>query len=342
MSTLDIDELKEFYIKNIPVINEEFEFIDIKKIGKGKNDTLITILHKKCGRQLDILYHNFKYRKNCKYCDLHYYDTDSFITKFNQRSDSKDYTIIGEFTGITKFISVKHNICGKIFDIRADTLLYRNGVCPCINNKYSSSHDFNKLKERITSIDSNYELISSNMDGEFSLKKVNVTILHKICNNTFTCIPHNFIHNNQRCPYCTPRPKNLIGYKDSKGVLIIKDWIEEKGLYYEREKKFDSLVSPYSGKPLRYDFYIPDINLIIEFDGKQHYDTRTSSLFTKEKYDRIRAHDKIKNKFCKKNDINLIRIKYSDSSKEYIYKKLNKFFYKKLRIYVHHHYNKSE
>ena len=234
MKYMDINELETFYKINIPLINSEFEFISIKEIRTTKTNNVITILHKNCGRQLDIIYNNFKNRKNCKYCDLHYYDTSSFITKFNKRPDSNDYTIIGEFKGISKFISVKHNICGRVFDIRADTLLYRNGVCPCVNNRYSTTHDFNVLKNRINSIDSEYELIDTGITGNFSLKNTYVTILHRKCNNKFTCIPHNFIHNDQRCPHCIPRPKNLIGYKDSKGVSIIKSWIEDKGLYYER------------------------------------------------------------------------------------------------------------
>ena len=60
------------------------------------------------------------------------------------------------------------------------------------------------------------------------------------------------------------------------------------------------------GHPLRFDFYLPELNLIVEADGNQHQGPDPSKPWM----DDPRAHDKIKNKYCKDKGITLVRIKY--------------------------------
>ena len=63
----------------------------------------------------------------------------------------------------------------------------------------------------------------------------------------------------------------------------------------------------------RYDFYLPQYNLFIEYDGQQHY--KPVRFFGNDKdaeyvFKRTQEHDKIKNRYCKDNNINLLRIPY--------------------------------
>jgi len=60
-------------------------------------------------------------------------------------------------------------------------------------------------------------------------------------------------------------------------------------------------------KELPFDFYLPDYNLCIEYDGIFHYE----DIFDKP-YDfkTGKKRDKIKTKYCKDNNINLLRIPY--------------------------------
>jgi very-short-patch-repair endonuclease len=63
--------------------------------------------------------------------------------------------------------------------------------------------------------------------------------------------------------------------------------------------------------PLPFDFYLPEYNLIIEFDGDQHY--RNTEKFGKNGgFERIQKHDKMKNEYCEKNNIHLLRLTYDD------------------------------
>ena len=109
--------------------------------------------------------------------------------------------------------------------------------------------------------------------------------------------------------------KESSGEKQISKILVKNGLIDESCLKSKncqnREKTFEDCVNTKEGKycrPLRFDFYIPEINTIIEFDGEQHF--RPSKKFGGEKFDTTKENDKIKNEFCEKNNINLIRIHY--------------------------------
>ncbi len=77
--------------------------------------------------------------------------------------------------------------------------------------------------------------------------------------------------------------------------------------------------------PLRFDFYLPNYNCCIEYDGEQHF--RECDLCRDSLSDR-QYRDNLKNDFCKRANIILIRIPYTDCKKineDYIRKILNDY-----------------
>ena len=68
------------------------------------------------------------------------------------------------------------------------------------------------------------------------------------------------------------------------------------------------------GHTFRYDFYLYDYNLMIEYDGEQHYMPVNFGDNDRVKMEanlkRIQEHDRIKNEYCHKHNINLLRIPY--------------------------------
>lgn len=64
----------------------------------------------------------------------------------------------------------------------------------------------------------------------------------------------------------------------------------------------------------RYDFYLQQYNLFIEYDGQQHYDLvryyGDNDEENEKMFKKVQEHDKIKNNYCKENNINLLRIPY--------------------------------
>lgn len=89
-------------------------------------------------------------------------------------------------------------------------------------------------------------------------------------------------------------------------------FLEKYDIDYEVEKTFKGCK--YKGL-LRFDFYIPSRNACIEYDGEQHFDTvdfegGSSEKELKEKLKLNKKRDSIKDKYCKKNGIKLLRIPY--------------------------------
>ena len=97
----------------------------------------------------------------------------------------------------------------------------------------------------------------------------------------------------------------------SLGEIKIEELLKQNDIYYEKEKKFTSCVSPINDNyKLRFDFYINN-SYLIEYDGKQHYEAEGYGWDTKEKLKETQIRDKLKNEWCKKNNIPLIRIPYT-------------------------------
>ncbi len=103
----------------------------------------------------------------------------------------------------------------------------------------------------------------------------------------------------------------------------IHDYLTSLHIYFEEEKRFSDCRNSKGSNMLPFDFYIPKYNLIIEYDGFHHF-SPVNGWGGKEKFKLTQENDAIKNKYCKENDIVLLRIPYTDS-KEDIVKKINYF-----------------
>lgn len=97
----------------------------------------------------------------------------------------------------------------------------------------------------------------------------------------------------------------------SKGEDRIKELLIEAKINFIQEKTFDTCRYPETNALLRFDFYV-DNSYIIEFDGIQHF--QSLGWHTEEKLSNLKARDKYKNDWCKKNNIPIIRIPYTKLS----------------------------
>lgn len=101
--------------------------------------------------------------------------------------------------------------------------------------------------------------------------------------------------------------------KESKGEYLLSKILEEMNIKFEKEKIFKDCLNPKTGRYLRFDFYLPDYNCCIEYDGEQHfkeYSNWNSSSLKERQY-----RDNLKNLYCYNNNIKIIRIPYYDFDK---------------------------
>ena len=89
---------------------------------------------------------------------------------------------------------------------------------------------------------------------------------------------------------------------NSHGNTKIEQILKDNNISFIREKIFSTCKDK---NTLPFDFFVEE-KYLIEYDGKQHFEQ--SSLFD---YEKTHKHDLIKNKWCKENNIPLIRIPYT-------------------------------
>lgn len=100
------------------------------------------------------------------------------------------------------------------------------------------------------------------------------------------------------------------GCEISRGETLVKDILNKENISFETQYVFTDCINPQTGARLKFDFYLPDYNCCIEYDGTQHFQ---ECQWTKsEGLEKIQTRDKIKNIFCSSNNIRLIRIPYTD------------------------------
>lgn len=102
------------------------------------------------------------------------------------------------------------------------------------------------------------------------------------------------------CPRCN----------GSKGELVVERFLVDNNIRFVRQCKYfedlgKSCINPMTNRKLMFDFYLPDHNKCIEFDGVYHYkpeflDARGfgyAKYHTDEHYERITALDSLKTNF---------------------------------------------
>lgn len=128
---------------------------------------------------------------------------------------------------------------------------------------------------------------------------------------------HNF-DGGKRCPHCNN--------KYSKGEYRIMYICNKYKITFNHQYPFSDCKNV---NPLPFDFYLPQYNTCVEFDGEGHFEPRNwngvSDEKAKESYMSTVRNDNIKTQYCKDNNIKLIRIPYwdFDNIEKIICQKLN-------------------
>jgi len=130
-----------------------------------------------------------------------------------------------------------------------------------------------------------------------------IVIICKKCGATFLQKPQKHL-DGHGCPHC-----NL-----SRGESKIKNFMDKNGISYVSQKIFDGCRNPRTNYHLRFDFYVPFQNLLIEYDGKQHFKVGCLGgryFMTEKDLHYIKYKDKIKSRYAFMNNIDLLRIPYT-------------------------------
>lgn len=127
----------------------------------------------------------------------------------------------------------------------------------------------------------------------------NRVVVKHSCSYIFSILPANFLLH-PCCPKCSP--------KRSKGEIFISNYLENKGIKFISQFRFQE------GSKLSYDFYLPEHNLLIEYQGQQHYEP-VEHFGGEEKFRIQQERDKKKRKMAQEKNIELLEISYLDYDK---------------------------
>ena len=125
------------------------------------------------------------------------------------------------------------------------------------------------------------------------------------CGKIFTASIDHILNDNQiQCRDCTKSKSN--------NEKIIEVWLKNNNIKYIEQYIYKDC---YYKRPLPFDFYLPQFNILIEVDGELHFsDTERFCGMNKEQVKKTiklqQKRDEIKNKYCKEHNIQLIRISY--------------------------------
>jgi len=204
--------------------------------------------------------------------------------------DKYDYSLVEYKNSLTnvKIICPEHGVFNMCFNTHINQ---KQGCSYCVG-KIKTTENFISAANKIHHNKYDYSLV------EYKNSKTRIKIIcpeHGIFEQVAS------IHISKRkcgCPIC----------KASKGEIGIKNWLDSRNIKYIQQYRFSDCKYK---KLLRFDFYLPELNICIEYDGEQHYKP-IKNWGGNKSLDLITLKDDIKNKYCLNNGVKLIRIKYDE------------------------------
>lgn len=284
MVDLDFNEAKELCEKN------NFTFCDLKRINGLISVVFICNNHFDLGEQSMPIGNIRRDIKGCKYCAGK--ELPSWYVLNVKEIINPDVELLEEYQSLTAKIKCRCKEHGIVSYKTMQNILKGNGCDQCGLEKLSQQKTINleQYKELLIQNDRTVDVLTFNglkEHAEFKCKK---------CGHTWWSSASYMCYYGKQCPNC-----EHFYYGENAIANILSSW----NIPFESQKRFDECKDK---RALPFDFFLPDYNICIEYDGLQHFEQREgwTDLI------KIRYHDSIKNKYCSDNKITLIRISCFD------------------------------
>ena len=244
--------------------------------------------------------HDLLEGKHCQKCSILAMGKDKLKTHSQFLCEMQDINpnieILGEYKGSHTKIKYRCKVCETISEQTPTVMLQGHGCQKCANKKIS---DYRTLKQN--EIEMRFDKIRDYVKiiGEYQGTNKKIKCECVICGYQWETVPNVLWRMNCKCPQCN----------FSHGEAKIKDYLLDNQIEYVGQKKFDDLRGVHNGL-LSYDFYLPNYNILIEYQGEQH--DKPIKYFGNNKYETQQEHDKRKRDYAEKNGYKLLEIWYYD------------------------------
>ena len=261
-----------------------------------KDETSRVVLIDKIGYKYDISLKDFSNKKNKVVKFVHPsnpFSIDNIKTWINNKN--KPFEIYGNYSykKSTEKIPIFCYRCEEIFNSSWNDIQSGRGCSFCAGKKIGRKNNLAFLFPHLLE-EWDYER-NKIIPSEIAPKShKRVWWICKKCNHNWRTSISKRTADETGCPIC----------KSSKGEMKIFEYLKNKKIKFISQKKFTDCVNIVE---LPFDFYLPNYNLCIEYDGILHYEDKFDNP---EEFKLIKRRDRIKTKYCKDNNINLLRIPY--------------------------------
>ena len=221
--------------------------------------------------------------------------------KIFKRYGDVDYQLIS-FNRSHDPIVIKCLSCGENIELKYLSNLFhpqRKNFCPHCAGTYNGNKvgrllSFNEAQKRLDDkFNGEYRIIENSYQG-WATKAL---VKHQ-CGKIFRVTPRDLLYHSH-CP--------CISIK-SKGEDLIKNFLLENNIIFEEQKRLPGMMKA------PYDFYLPNYNLLIEFQGRQHYEA-VDKFGGEEQLKTQQDIDLRKHQLAKKLNIDLLCISFKDKNK---------------------------
>lgn len=265
----------------------------------ASSKTKLNVIHNTCGHIYDVRPDKILDNRRCPKCARNQIMTTNQFKANVLKDVGNEYEVLGEYTRSRFKIKMKHQECNREFDISPNDWQQGGRCSHCFTKFKKTTEEFKREVDSL--VGSEYEVLE-----EYINANKNLTLRHVKCNRLWSVSPSTFLQGT-RCPRCTV----------SKGEDSILKWLTENKANYVQQYTTDDCRNIYT---LPFDFAILDnnksIKYLIEYDGQQHFKPvqfgGISLEKAKDNLKQTQYRDSIKTKYCKENNIPLLRIDYKD------------------------------
>lgn len=292
----DVTTNRDNFIKRSNTIhNSKYDYSEVEYINAKTPVKIICPIH---GEFYQLPY-NHTIGKGCKICAINLNSNklkkskEQFVKDAIEVHGDKYIYSDSKYINDSSKIEIECPLHGTFSQI-ANKHLQGNGCPDC---RVQRTKDTNQNKHSLLFPKRSAEIHNNYYDYSKVDYKNSKTPVEIICpkHGSFLTKPYNHLLG-RGCPVCS----------QSQGEKKIERFLISNNITYERQKKFPDCRNK---SPLAFDFWIESKNILIEFDGQQHYKAfgYTGGV---DKLEYTKLCDGIKNRYCVKNRINLIRIPY--------------------------------
>jgi len=216
------------------------------------------------------------------------YTTETFIETMSIIQPNIE--VIGDYINNKTNIALRCKIDGYEWCPTPHNVLRGQG-CPKCAGRIPMSHD-----EYIEAVSH----INGDVDVAGTFINQSEPILHRCKKDGHEwMVRPEHILNGHGCPIC----------KSSIGERLVSNYLKAHNIKYKPQHKFEQCKNK---RKLPFDFYIPDLNVCIEYDGIQHF-YPVDQFGGENAFQECQLNDSIKNAFCQTSSIMLLRIRYDQN-----------------------------